>query len=183
MKEKIDCKNLYVGCRVSVYDHLIEPWVQYETFGKEFHSILIDPKRRLVLLEEIDGKKVYKVIFEDREINPVEYESSYYSKSSSMGSTYCAYINGLYNSGIPGLNRKLEDEYKEKSNGIGYLVPFDEFIEKSLNIKVEKVTLLQAKTLLKFANLIQSKPFVLSEDKNIAKQQIDTKVYKKRNSK
>lgn len=182
MKEKIDCKNLFVACKVSVNDYLIEPFVQYETFGKEYHEVVIDPKRELILLEENDGKKKYTLLPTEDEIYPVEYSSSYCTNSSPYGTVCCGYVNGYFNPGIRELIENIKHSHYKKINQLGYLVPFDEYIQSVLNIKVKKVTIHQAKILLVLANLVQSKPFVLSDNEEKAKEQIETKVYRKNKS-
>lgn len=180
MKKKINSKNLFVACKVSVNDYLIESFVQYETFGKEYHEVVINPRRELVLMEEVNGEKIYKYIPTNEEIEPRYYPKSYSTQSSPHGSIYGGYIGGKFNPGISEIIENIKYHHYKKINQLGYLVPFDEYIQNVLGIKLTEVTIHQARTLVRFTNLIQPRSFALSDDIERAEEQINTKVFRKK---
>ena len=179
MKEKIDAKNLFVGCLVEKYDHLIEPFVQYETFGKEFHAIRITPKRRLIMRVNQNDEEIFVDVLTGKSFKPVQYESSYYTESSALGTVYGYFLTG-YNTGIRSLNSELKQRFEDETHRIGYLIPFDEYMRGTLNMDIDQISISHARMLVNLTNLTQPKPFFLSEDKKTAEEQLQSKVYRKK---
>ena len=153
---KINTKNLYVACKVYNYEKLIEPWEQYDTFGKIDHTILVYPKKILVIKDE-DGKfydlKTGKELFEKN------YSSSGYTNSSCSQNIYLSGmpLGPLYNSG------KMYFDHKERE--ISYLMPISEYLENSLGLKLEdEVSSIEIRTLINLLNIGKRRVFPLSYD-------------------
>lgn len=183
LKGKISTDDLFVTCKVQRDSHLIEPFIQYESFGKELHRIIIDPKRSLVLKCKYEKDDTYFDVSTLEAVTPLNYSSSYYSTSSASGTIYCGYIDHIFNSGIGSINEEIIRKRKKDMNQCGYLMTFREYIKKKLGINIDEVTLNQANALLKLTNMVRSKKFILSDIPEEAKKQLDKKVYMKRNIK
>ncbi|MBQ4031182.1 MAG: hypothetical protein II625_05455 [Bacilli bacterium] len=166
---KYSTEELLVACRVFDYAEEIEPFVQYETFGLIEHHILIDPKRMLVRKDEegslIDCRNDEVVYVQD-------YSSSFKTNSSPSGS--------LILSGYPlGPLSHLRKEYiRNKTHEVQFLMTLKDYIKQKTGLEIERLSLRQAKAIIKMLNLSEGKVFELSFDENEAKEQIDTTIYK-----
>ena len=125
---KIDTEKLYVACRVYDIETELEPWVQYESFGKIDHKIYVDPKRVLLIDEYVNGEHAYIEYKSRRVVKPVEYDSSYESQSSCGQS--------LYLSGYPmgPITWQRTAYFDRKGREVQLIVPFNKFIEDHLGI-------------------------------------------------
>ena len=134
----INLDNLYVVSPVIINDILIEPFIQYESFGKEHHEITVDPKKVLVVKEDIDGKEVYKDAFNGSEVKIVNYESSYESESRNSSTLYSTNLQILSNHPFLPIPLKKETiNYYKGNNGLyGYPIPFADYIERVFGIKI-----------------------------------------------
>lgn len=179
MKKKVKLENLYVGCRVAIIDEVLELFEKYETFGSEYHHIIIYPKKLLVQADNLEGKVKYKLVKSDRVFSPCTHSSSYKSQSSAESSLYCSYIGGFFNPGITSINDEMDREYHDKTHKVGYLIPFKEHIHNTLGIKLENdISLKTANFLLSIANtLYYRKRFELNGDCDLAEKQLKKKVY------
>lgn len=188
MKEKFACKDLFVACEVSVVDYLIEPWVHYETFGKEYHDVVINPKKRVILKKEgAKGEIFYHRLSDLEKVQLCNPTSSWYSESSCMGTRYCQALSnnvrGIFNFGLNDmLSGMIKCIYHDRFNRLGFLVPFDEYIKSTLGLDINYVTKHQAEFLLSLTRFKQKDRFSLSDDEEIAQEQIDRMVFLKPNS-
>lgn len=154
---KIDTEDLLVACEVIDDPDIIENWIQYENFGKEFHKITVNPKRSLVMKIKYNDCDRFVDIPSFETIRVESHTNSFYCTSNSRGSS------------------------REVTKG--YLMSFKEYISKKLGITINTVTLKQAKLLLKLTNIGNIKRFVLNEDYLIASEQINRKVYMNKKNK
>ena len=155
LKRKISTDKLLVSCKLRIDTDLIEMFSQYDTLGKEFHKVTINPKRSLVLRYEYQNEEVYYDVHTLERIYPVDYSCSNYTTS---------YPGSILEITLP--RRKQ-----------GYLMTFREYIKKKIGININEVTLNQAKFLLMLANMIRPRKFVLSKEEDEAKEQLKRKVY------
>ena len=174
---KINAKDLYVACHVYDVEYEIEPWVQYDSLGKIDHTIIVDPKRVLLVKQEVDGKEVY---LECKTMQPVivtDYESSFVSRSSCCQS--------LYLSGLP-LGPLYDDAkryFQAKYREVQFIIPFSEYCEQRLGYCPEQVSLTRAKATVSVLNATEGKEFKLSHDEEEANKQIERRIYKNKSGK
>ena len=176
MSKKINCDNLYLA--VSVYDYKIEiePFVQYESFGKMEHRIIINPKKKLIYAKTDENGvkrfydyKTHEHVFEN------SYESSFITHSSVMGGLYCRFINGRIS--VP---RSLRNEFLRESRTVGYFIPFTEHVKEKLNLDVSSLTPSMIDKLMFLINIGVGRPFELSMSTGEAKLQLKKIGYRKR---
>ena len=183
MKEKINIDKLYVVCPVTINDILIEPFVQYESFGREYHQVIINPRKILVVEEVNDGEKEYYEPFSGEYVTPVHYGISYETSSSAWGTVYCMNISSpiMRFPGFVPLYKRTIEEFEEKNNDLGYLISFKEYIKNvfGISLKSKSMTIGQAKLLLSLTNLGSSKSFALSNNAEEAEKQINKKVFRR----
>ena len=170
---KIDTNKLYVACRVYDYETELEPWIQYESFGKVQHDIFISPKRVLVVKEEKDGKDVYFDYKTSKELYVQDYSSSYTTKSTPWTT--------VWSSGLPTiLGKRIEEYFDMKEREIQFLVPLSEFLKEKFGVEVDSVSPKLVDFILHVINLTSGKPIHLSTDSSIAEEQIATRILKKK---
>ena len=175
MKNNINIDDLYVVCRICKATILIEPWVQYETFGKELHQFYIWPK--MLLAQKTDEH--YKLVKTNKEINIINPKSSVYTKSSCGGTLYgYLLIDAIRGNGLVMKSQYPDsafEKYNEDMNLYGYLMPFKEYVKNVTNIDLKKLNITEAKVLLALINNYR-KHFILSTNEEEAKEQINKKV-------
>lgn len=169
--KKIDTKKLYVACRVYDVETEIEPWIQYESFGKIEHDIYVDPKRILLLEENVDGKRVFVDCKTRRIVTPVEYCSSFESESTCSRSLY------LSDFPLGPLSHERVRYFEQKNREVSFIVPFNKYVKDRLGLEFLDLSLSQARAILNFINLGEGKEFKLSYDSEVAEAQIQKKIY------
>lgn len=183
MNKKVNIDNLFVVSPVAINDILIEPFIQYETFGKEFHQVIIDPKKILVLNDQKNDTGIYQEPFTGEEVNPVYYPFSYETRSSVAGTLY-HFDMILIRKRMESLALTYEKTVKrfiERNNMLGYVMPFKEYFKNifGFELKCNTLTLSQAKAIVSSTNLESPDLFALSDDVEEAKKQIDEKVFRR----
>lgn len=173
MKEKIDIDNLYVVCRVSEVVETIEPWVQYETFGKDIHHFFIKPK---MYLTKKEGEK-YTIISSGEEIKPIEPKCSYASAGSCRTSLRYYAMPEIMTGGIINIGAKMAyQDMLDDLNQYGYVMPFKEYVKNVLGIELTgPITVSKAQVLLALINK-RGKAFELSQNEEVAEEQIQKRV-------
>ena len=175
MCAKINYDNLYVAC--PVYDHEVETeaYEQYETFGTIEHTIIVRPKRVLIYSKvDEDGSVRYYNYKIGEEVVEYSYESSYKTNSSPLGSLYCGYINRIIPMPIPGIREHILARYNAKRKEVGYFIPFTDFIQQKFGVNIDSISPAVADKLLRLINVGAGKPFALSFDTEIAKEQLES---------
>lgn len=174
MCAKINYDNLYVAC--PVYDHEIEtePYEKYETFGTIEHHVLVKPKRILIYSKvDEDGNVRYYDYKTSEEVVESSYHSSFTTKSSPMQSLYSSYINRIMPMPISEIREQIIARYNTKIREVGYFVPFADFVQEKLGVRIETISPLLADKLLRLINVGVGKTFLLSFDPEVASQQLD----------
>ena len=184
MNKKINIDSLFVVCPVIMNNILIEPFVQYESFGREYHQIIINPRKILVVEEIEGGEKEYYEPYSGEYVRPVNYGKSYETSSTAWGTVYCMNISSpvMRFPGFVPLYKRTIEEFKEDNNMLGYLISFKEYIKNifGISLKSKSMTIGQAKLLLSLTNLGSAKSFALSNNAEEAEKQINKKVFRKK---
>ena len=66
----------------------------------------------------------------------------------------------------------------DKTHEVQFLMTLKDYIKQKTGLEIERLSLRQAKAIIKMLNLSEGKVFELSFDENEAKEQIDTTIYK-----
>lgn len=135
-EEKIE--ELFVATLAVEQRELVEPWVQYESFGRIDHNYIITPKKRLVC-SKYDKKNNlrYYDYGTGNEVHPCIVKP-YSTTSSPSDNLYLDWRSGI----IPA--SPFWKEYKEKKERelqsliYTHLVPFSEYIKNKLGITAPK---------------------------------------------
>ena len=172
MKRKID--QLFVATMTYEIGELIEPFVQYETFGRIDHHIILTRNKKLVYSSiDEDGTTRYYDYDTDEEVTEYQGKASYSTEAGAYSSLYYMYTQGGYPMPIPGIRADMEkqaqEEYKAK---YGYFVPFTEYLYNRLGIKIKIINPKVARALLRF--LPKQDKLVLSLDEEEAHEQLET---------
>ena len=168
---KIDTSKLYVACPVYDDTVLIEPWVQYDTFGKEEHNIYVNPKRILVREVEEDGETIIVDCKTSRRLYVVDHRASYESESSCGSSIFLSGwpLGPLYEEG--------KNYFRYKASQVQFLIPFREYASDRLGLDIERVSIARARAIVGFLNASEGRTFQLSFDPEVAASQIRSRVY------
>ena len=184
MSAKIDYDNLYVA--FPVYDHEVETemFVQYETFGRIEHRIIVSPKKKLVYSKvDEDGVERFYDYKTSNEVVESTYETSFKTKSSPFHSVYCTYINGLAPLPIPGLREEMISRFRQKQRCVGYFIPFTEFVQEKLGLSLDSITPALADKIIRLMNVGSGKAFMLSMEPEEAAKQLEKIGYHKKTKK
>ena len=184
MSAKIDYDNLYVA--FPVYDHEVETemFVQYETFGRIEHRIIVNPKKKLVYSKvDEDGVERFYDYKTSNEVVESTYEASFETKSSPFHSVYCTYINGLAPLPIPGLREDMISRFRQKQRCVGYFIPFTEFVQEKLGLSLDSITPALADKIIRLMNVGSGKAFMLSMEPEEAAKQLEKIGYHKKTKK
>ena len=157
MKNKIDVEKLYVGNPYFINSIMIEPFIQYESFGDTLNEVYVLTKK--YLFEKTDDGYLLsgtKHIYDGR--YPT---SSYHSSGSCTFNIYSSWMSKYFkfrkSAILVGIEAKMfESIMKECAPSIkfGYFIPFKEYIKNTLHININgEISIQQAKLLLKLANL------------------------------
>lgn len=170
-----------------IYDdfELIEPWVQYDSFGRVLHRLVVFPKK-VLLYSKIDenGEMAFYNFDTNKKIKVVNYEPlCSYETDANCGYNLVAMGKMGYSTGVASINKEIMREIKEGFNEYGLVVPFEEFCEEKFGKKMEHISLTKAKILLRLSNLFVGKPIVLSIDPEIAEKQLEKIGYVKNKEK
>lgn len=155
----LSVKDLYVAS--FIWDDMmeIEPWVQYESFGKLHHSLNVSKSRTLVYKEkDKEGKIHYYNYSTGKEVKLCVHTSNFTTRS-------CVSVNVMASiSVISGINY-LFPNISVESDLVGLLVPFNEFAKEKIGVNPEKISVAQASKLVKFYNMFKGgKPFRLTDN-------------------
>lgn len=184
MSAKIDYDNLYVA--FPVYDHEVETemFVQYETFGRIEHRIIVSPKKKLVYSKvDEDGVERFYDYKTNNEVVESTYEASFITKSSPFHSVYCTYINGLAPLPIPSLREDMISRFRQKQRCVGYFIPFTEFVQEKLGLSLDSITPALADKIIRLMNVGSGKAFMLSMEPEEAAKQLEKIGYHKKTKK
>lgn len=176
MENEKKIEKLFVASMVYDTPELIEPFVQYETFGQIDHHVVVTPEKRLVFSSTgEDGVAKYYDYKTGKEITLYDKTSSYSTKADPV-SSIC--LSNPFASGTVGPANLLEDLSKlGNNNGLryGFVVPFEDYIKnkfgKAYNVSNPKVA-----SLLLFA-MATNRATELSFDPAEAEQQLSSLVY------
>jgi len=126
-------ENLFVASMLYDYAELVEPFVQYETFGKIDHHVIFTPEKRLVYrVEDENGVTKYYDYKTKKEISLYDKRASYSTRAGALSTLT---LTDPRTTGIIPPHSILEmiEHYRENANlnGIryGFLVPVDDFIK------------------------------------------------------
>ena len=175
MKEKINYDNLYVAFPVFKREVEKEPWIQYESFGKVEHTVIVSPKRVLIgsKTDEFGDTKYYDYKT-GKEVVEKSYDSSFTTTSSPIMSVYSSYAPGQCMIGEGYLKELFDLCLKNPTNRVGYLTPFSEFAEEKFGLSLDDYSPSLASKLVTLANLTsRRKGIALSHDKDVAKKQLE----------
>lgn len=112
-----------------------------------------------------------------KELIVKNYQSSYVSKSNYLYSI----INITGDGTFVGIQNKLKKSYYDlKSREVQFLIPFSEYVKQRLGIEISNITLRQAEIIIKYLNMYEGKPFILSFDEQEASMQINDNIYKRK---
>ena len=163
MKQKINVNKLYVGNPYFENHIMIEPFIQYETFGDTLHEVYVFTKKHL-FEETKDGYLLCgtKYVFKDN--YPTK---SYHTSGCCSFNLYNEYRSWGEIIGPPQrLLDSLQNQYDPKIE-FGYFISFKDFIKKTLNIDINgKISYSQAKILLVLANMKRIKRLIKLEEYN-----------------
>lgn len=177
MKEKVNIDDLYVVCKISEVIITLEPWVQYESFGKDEHRFYVKPKMHLTRKVTEENETKYQLVKTGKFIKPIEPEKSYESISSCR-TTLRAYCMPEIKTGFcvnPYARDAAKDIYDDL-NQYGYIMPFKEYVKNVLGIElVGPISLSKAQILLALINK-RGREFRLSYNEEVASNQIQKKV-------
>ena len=184
MCAKINYDNLYVACPVFDHENETEAYEQYVTFGTIEHTIIVRPKRVLIYSKvDEDGTVRYYNYKTGEEVVEYSYESSFETSSSPLGSLYCGYINRTMPMPISGLREHILARYNARKKEVGYFIPFTEFIQQKFGVSIDSISPILADKLLRLINVGAGKPFALSFDPEVAKEQLESIGYHNKNIK
>lgn len=173
MKEKISYDKLYVACGVFEDEYEEEVWEQYVTMGSVRHTIFVNPKRVLIYSKTgDDGIVKYYNYKTGEEVTEKNFKSSFYTTSSPTTSLYCAHVHGLFNISVESMRKEFDDKFTERVKGVGYFIPFDEYMEDRLGVSIRRPSLLLASKLVSLTNVGCGKTFPLSQDEDKANEQL-----------
>ena len=131
--EQINANDLYVACRVMKKKLLIEPFIQYDTFGDVLHTIIINPERILVYpyddefcVDAITGKPKKKV----------DYTKSFHTEASVFESVEADERFVGFSTEFQYMLDFFTNEDLESLEQVGYLMSFRDYIKQKLNIVI-----------------------------------------------
>ncbi len=171
MSKKVNVEELFVACPIVDYIKSTTGLEQCGPQGSENHQIYINPKKILVIKKE---NKYFDAVT-GLQVRPYYYKCSYYDYNDYTRDNKI-YRDYKMPKHIPYSWRSPKLGY---TTSFSYVIPFKEYIKKTLNIDVEDISLIKARILLSISNLSCEKPFKLSYDENVAQEQIREKVLRR----
>lgn len=169
MKKNRNIEQLFVASKVYEQDVLVEPFEQYETFGQVDHNIIVSKKKILVYSSrDENGELKFYEYPSDKEVKETSFSSSYSTESNSMANLYCMCINSGYPMPIESIRKSIIEEFKRKSNLVGYFIPIEEYFKTSHTITSPTI----AETLINLVNLKKRGNIRLSMNIEEAKEQL-----------
>jgi hypothetical protein len=174
MSAKIKYDNLYVAFPVYDYEVETEMFVQYETFGRVEHRLIISPKKRLIYSKiDANGVERFYDYMTSEEVKEFTHDTSFETTSSPWKSVYCTYINGIMPLPIPSLRNEMLAAHRAKQKVVGYFIPFTDYISEKLGIDASSLSPSYAHKLLRLMNIGAGRAFMLSFDSEEAKVQLE----------
>lgn len=168
MKERRKIHQLFVASQVCEHEELVEPFVQYETFGQIDHHIIVSRKKYLIYSTMDDeGNIKYYDYATGEEVDESSFTSSFSTTSSAMDNLYCWGVSG-YPIPIDGIRKKIIDRFKKQSRLVGYFIPFEEYFGLESKMTSPRLAL----ALIKLSNITKRGYVKLSMDETKAKEQL-----------
>ena len=178
MRKEVD--GLFVATVVYDIEELEETFIQYESFGKINHHVIVTPKKRLIYsVTDKAGTTKFYDYKTDEEVEFYNKESSYKTTASATSTIYHI---AMEKPSIIG-SRKFAEELRKHDEKINkeryaYPIPFEIYTESTIgkaifcdNPKIASTILLMIPT---------SKEMELSFDSEEVKKQLDRHVYHKK---
>lgn len=169
LNTNININDLFVANIVSDDMVEIEPWVQYESFGRVMHNLTVRRKRILVYAKEEDGEVNYYSVKTGKKLHVVTKLYNHETRSTYFISIL-AHISRRS-------ERNLFGAYINNIDLICCPVPFNEFAKENIGINGNNVSVNQASRLVTYYNLLMGNGhFELSDDEEESKQIISKKL-------